>query len=83
MLPFHEEGTPDYDSFLAPVDRIYAVGLTPAINMDTGYVNFLTGDERRNILDLMPAAANRRRFVAGAFVKGGSGECLLPIGRAS
>jgi hypothetical protein len=27
LLPFHEDGKPDYDSFLAHVDRTYAAGL--------------------------------------------------------
>ena len=80
LLPFHKDGTPDYDSFLAHVDRTCAAGLTPAVDMDTGYLNLLTRDERRKILDLMPAAASGRRFVAGAFVEDESGEWLLPIG---
>jgi dihydrodipicolinate synthase/N-acetylneuraminate lyase len=76
LLPFHEDGTPDYDSFLAHVERTYAAGLTPAVNMDTGFVNLLTKDERLEILDLMPSAANGRRFVAGAFVEGGTGDLV-------
>jgi len=74
LLPFHMDGTPDYDSFLAHVDRTYAAGLSPAINMDTGYANLLTREQRLNILDLMPATANGRRFVAGAFVEGETGD---------
>lgn len=76
LLPFHEDGTPDYDSFLAHVERTYAGGLTPAVNMDTGYINLLTREERLKILDLMPAAANGRRFVAGAFVEGETGDLV-------
>lgn len=68
LLPFHENGTPDYDSFLAHVDRTYTAGLTPAINMDTGYVNLLTPYERRKILDLMPAAADVRSVWGGWWV---------------
>jgi len=76
LLPFHEDGTPDFDSFLAHVDRAYEAGLTPAINMDTGYANLLTREERLNILDLMPAATNGRRFVAGAFIEGETGDLV-------
>jgi len=76
LLPFHADGTPDLDSFLAHVDRTYAAGLTPAINMDTGYTNLLTREQRLNILDLMPAASNGRRFIAGAFVEGETGELV-------
>lgn len=69
LLPFHEDGTIDYESFLEHVERTYTAGLIPAINMDTGYVNQLTRSERLNILDLMPAASNGRRFIAGAFIE--------------
>jgi len=76
LLPFHEDGTPDFDGFLAHVDRTYAAGLIPAVNMDTGYANLLTPAERLKILDLMPAAANGRRFVAGAYVEGQTGDLV-------
>jgi len=55
LLPFHTNGTPDYDGFLTHIDRTYTAGLTPAINMDTGYANLLTREQRLQILDLMPA----------------------------
>ena len=74
LLPFHSDGTPDFDGFLAHVDRTYAAGLTPAVNMDTGYANLLFPAERTKILDLMPAPVNGRRFVAGAFIEGQSGD---------
>ena len=76
FLPFHEDGTPDFESFLAHVDRTYAVGLTPAINMDTGYANLLSREQRLEILDLMPAAANGHRFVTGAFIEGETGDLV-------
>ena len=76
LLPFHEDGTPDLDSFLTHVDRTYAAGLTPAINMDTGYANLLTPAERLKILDLMPAVEKGSRFVAGAFVEGQTGDLV-------
>ena len=76
LLPFHEDGTPDYNAFLEHVDRTYSAGLTPAVNMDTGYANLLTREERIKILDLMSAAANGCRFVAGAFVEGETGDLI-------
>jgi dihydrodipicolinate synthase/N-acetylneuraminate lyase len=76
LLPFHADGRPDFDGFLAHVDRTYAAGLTPAINMDTGYANLLTPAQRLQILERMPALAHGRRFVAGAFVEGGAGDLL-------
>ena len=76
LLPFHADGIPDLESFLAHVDRTYTAGLTPAINMDTGYANLLTREQRLNFLNLMPAASNGRRFVAGAFIEGETGELI-------
>jgi dihydrodipicolinate synthase/N-acetylneuraminate lyase len=76
LLPFHEDGTPDFEGFLAHVDRTYAAGLIPAINMDTGYANLLAPAERIKILDLMSAAANGRRFVAGSFVEDQTGDLV-------
>jgi dihydrodipicolinate synthase/N-acetylneuraminate lyase len=76
LLPFHADGSPDFDAFLAHVDRTYAAGLIPAINMDTGYANLLTREQRLAILDLLPAAANGRHFVAGAFIEGQSGDLI-------
>jgi len=76
LLPFHEDGTPDLVGFLTHVDRTYAAGLTPAVNMDTGYANLLILAQRLQILDLISASANGRRFVAGAFVEGQSGDLV-------
>lgn len=76
LLPFHKNGKPDFASFLAHVERTYTAGLTPAINMDTGYANLLTREQRLKVLELMPAAAKGRRFVAGAFVEGETGELV-------
>lgn len=42
--------------------------------MHTGYANVLTPAERLKILDMMPATANGRRFLAGAFVEGETGD---------
>jgi dihydrodipicolinate synthase/N-acetylneuraminate lyase len=76
LLPFYEDGRPDYDAFLRHLERTYAAGLIPAVNMDTGYVNVLSRDQRLKILDLMPAAARGHRFVAGAFVEGEPGDLV-------
>ena len=83
LLPFHADGTPSFDEFIAHVARTYAAGLTPAVNMDTGYANLLTPSERIKILDLMPATANGRRFVAGAYIEGEHGDLVSLYTRES
>ena len=74
LLPFTAEDRPDWDGFLRLLDRTWAAGLTPAVNMDTGYVHLLTPDERRRVLELTAEAAMGRRFVAGAFIEGDDGD---------
>src|SRR5712692_10047412 len=74
LLPFTRDDAPDWDGFRMLVDRTWSAGLTPAINMDTGYVNLLTLDERRRALADTSEAARGRRFVASAFIEGETGD---------
>jgi len=69
LLPFGADDRPDWESFRRLLDRTWAAGLSPAVNMDTGYVSLLTTDERRRVLDETRDVADGRRFVAGAFVE--------------
>jgi dihydrodipicolinate synthase/N-acetylneuraminate lyase len=68
LLPHTQEGQPDWDAFAALLDRTWTSGLTPAVNMDTGYVNLLTRAERSDVLRRTGEVAGGRPFVAGAFV---------------
>jgi dihydrodipicolinate synthase/N-acetylneuraminate lyase len=74
LLPFTTADTPDWESFRRLLDRTWTAGLTPAVNMDTGYVHLLTADERALVLVETEAVARGRRFVAGAFVEGEAGD---------
>ncbi len=74
LLPFRHDGTVDFPAFAQLVERTWAAGLTPAVNMDTGYTNLLTRDERAEILGLVNSLARGRRFVAGAFIEGEDGD---------
>jgi dihydrodipicolinate synthase/N-acetylneuraminate lyase len=67
LLPCTPEGGFDWAAAEAHVERTRAVGLTPAVNMDTGYVQLLAHDEKERVLDLA-AAVTGGAFVAGAFV---------------
>jgi dihydrodipicolinate synthase/N-acetylneuraminate lyase len=68
LLPFTESGEIDWPGFTAHVVRTADAGLTPAVNMDTGFGNLLTPDERVRVLDATRSALGGRPFVAGAFV---------------
>src|SRR5258707_5746568 len=68
LLPFTVGGEVDWDGLCAHVARTADAGLTPAVNMDTGYVNLLDEVTRRKVLALTHDTLNGGEFVAGAFV---------------
>jgi dihydrodipicolinate synthase/N-acetylneuraminate lyase len=74
LLPFTEGGAVDWDGFCAHVARTAAAGLTPAVNMDTGYVNLLDEATRQAVLERTNETLSGGEFVAGAFVADGPGD---------
>ncbi|MBN8248363.1 MAG: dihydrodipicolinate synthase family protein [Verrucomicrobia bacterium] len=74
LLPFRPDGAPDLDGLARLTESTWAAGLTPAVNMDTGYTHLLTISERSEILGLVGSLSRGRRFVAGAFIEGLDGE---------
>src|SRR4051794_862172 len=74
LLPFDETGAVDWPGFRAHAERTAAVGLTPAVNMDTGYVNLLDEATRRRVLAETRSVLGNRSFVAGAFVGDQAGD---------
>jgi dihydrodipicolinate synthase/N-acetylneuraminate lyase len=75
LLPFGADGAIDWPAFRAHIERTAAAGLTPAVNMDTGYVNLLDDATRLRVLDETQAVAGSR-FVAGAFVADRPGDAF-------
>jgi dihydrodipicolinate synthase/N-acetylneuraminate lyase len=72
LVPFTARGAIDWPAFEAHVERTVAAGLTPAVNMDTGYVQLLAAADRRRALDVAAAIAPAA-FVAGAYVADAGG----------
>lgn len=68
LLPFVASGDIDWDGFDAHLLRTANAGLTPAVNMDTGYVNLLDAGTKLAVLDRTRSVLGGRAFVAGAFV---------------
>lgn len=68
LLPFTSAGDVDWPAFTAHAQRTAAAGLTPAVNMDTGYVNLIDDALRVEVLKRTQAATGGGPFVAGAFV---------------
>ena len=72
LLPFQENGDPDWTGFTEHIQRTVTAGLAPAVNMDTGYGNLINDATRERALKLTRAETND--FVAGAFVGDHPGE---------
>jgi dihydrodipicolinate synthase/N-acetylneuraminate lyase len=68
LLPFCANGEIDWRGFAAHVQRTAAAGLTPAINMDTGYGNLIDDTIRLRALEITRSELGIGRFLAGAFV---------------
>jgi dihydrodipicolinate synthase/N-acetylneuraminate lyase len=69
LLPMKADLTVDWDGFAAHVVRTAAAGITPAINMDTGYVQLIDDATRREALRIArDAVGPQGRLVAGACV---------------
>jgi dihydrodipicolinate synthase/N-acetylneuraminate lyase len=82
LLPFTADDRPDWDSFQRLLERTWTAGITPAVNMDTGYVHLLTDDERARVLGETRDVAHGRRFVAGAFIEGATDHPIAAYDRA-
>jgi len=68
LLPFRADRTIDWDAFTAHVARTHAAGITPAVNMDTGYVQLIDDATRRQALARAREAVGSGEIVAGACV---------------
>jgi len=70
LLPFDDQGAIAVEAFQKHLLRTHSAGLTNAVNMDTGYVNYLSEDEQQLVLkwtrEALPA---NTKFVAGAYIE--------------
>ncbi len=65
LLPHRSSREVDWAGFEAHVTRTASAGLTPAVNMDTGFVHLLTPEQRAEVLSRTRSLGVD--FVAGAF----------------
>ena len=65
LLPHRSSIEVDWAAFEAHVTRTAVAGLTPAVNMDTGFVHLLTAEQRAEVLSRTRSLGVD--FVAGAF----------------
>ena len=68
LLPFTDSGEIDWPAFAAHCARTAEAGLTPAVNMDTGFGNLLLPEQKLAVLDATRSVLGGKPYVAGAFV---------------
>jgi dihydrodipicolinate synthase/N-acetylneuraminate lyase len=74
LLPFTADRQIDWDAFAAHVARTAAAGITPAVNMDTGYVQLIDDATRRTALRIArDTLGPGGELVAGACVVDAAG----------
>jgi 4-hydroxy-tetrahydrodipicolinate synthase len=77
LLPFDERGAIAVDAFQQHLLRTHSAGLTNAVNMDTGYVNYLSEQDQQLILEwTREALPADTKFVAGAYIERLDGDLI-------
>ena len=77
LLPFEQDGAMAESAFRDAVGRTEAAGLGCAVNMDTGYANYIEAVERTAVLRWTTETLGRGTFfAAGAFVEGKEGDLV-------
>jgi len=77
LLPFGVDGKVAVDAFQQHLRATHRAGLMNAVNMDTGYVNYLSDAEKLDVLHwTRDALGEGVPFVAGAYIEGQSGEII-------
>jgi len=77
LLPFEVDGGVAVAAFQQHLVRTDRAGLVNAVNMDTGYVNYLSDAEKGEVLRWTREALDKGvAFVAGAYIEGLDGEVV-------
>lgn len=77
LLPFEPDGRIAVEAFQKHLLATQKAGLQNAVNMDTGYVNYLTPEERLSVLRwTREALGPDERFIAGAYIEGLDGDVV-------
>jgi dihydrodipicolinate synthase/N-acetylneuraminate lyase len=75
LLPFQDDGRIAVEAFQTHLVATQRVGLQNAVNMDTGYVNYLSEQEKLSVLRWTREALGKNvPFVAGAYIEGQRGR---------
>ena len=81
LLPYERDGRVAVSAFQKNLILTQRAGLTNAVNMDTGYANLISDDEKRDVLKWTgEALGSGVSFVAGAYIENEAGDAV-PIYR--
>lgn len=77
LLPFETDGRIAVSAFQNHLRATHRAGLMNAVNMDTGYVNYLSESEKQDVLEWTREALGKDvPFVAGAYIEGQPGDVV-------
>src|ERR1700676_2219041 len=80
LLPYEAEGRVAVEAFAKQLTATHRAGLMNAVNMDTGYVNYLSDTEKQEVLDWTRQALGKGiPFVAGAYIEHHPGEAFVTL----
>src|SRR5437016_13109160 len=77
LLPYESDGRVAVKAFQQHLVATHRVGLMNAVNMDTGYVNYLSDAEKQDVLRWTREALGKDvPFVAGAYIEDRAGAVV-------
>src|SRR6266404_9883451 len=77
LLPFESDGRVAVKAFQSHLVATHRAGLMNAVNMDTGYVNYLSEAEKLDVLRWTREALGKDApFVGGAYIEGLEGDVV-------
>lgn len=77
LLPYEPDGKIAVQAYQEHLRATHVAGLMNAVNMDTGYINYLTGAEKKDVLRwTREALGSGTPFIAGAYIEGQSGDIV-------
>jgi dihydrodipicolinate synthase/N-acetylneuraminate lyase len=82
LLPYEADGRIAVDAFARQLTSTHRAGLMNAVNMDTGYVNYLSDAEKQEVLNWTRQALGPGvPFVAGAYIEHQAGKDVITLYR--
>jgi dihydrodipicolinate synthase/N-acetylneuraminate lyase len=77
LLPYKPDGRVAVEAFQQHLIATHGAGLMNAVNMDTGYVNYMTDSEKQDVLGWTREALGKDvQFVAGAYIEDRAGDIV-------